>query len=100
MIRVPADAELADDLALVKKVAGIPQILPVRAVTAEGKKRHGDFAVALVLAYAATRRDVVEYGYVAAGEDGGEDESIFAERRRHGGRDRDILFGDRAGRLW
>jgi hypothetical protein len=98
---IVADAELADDLALVKKVVGIPQIPAIRTTTPEGKKWHGDFAVALVLAYAATRTNVAEYDYRPAGEDGGNaDDAAFDAWRGRGGRERDVLFGERTGRLW
>jgi phage FluMu gp28-like protein len=62
-IIIPKDDEIAGDLNLVRLFGGIPQIPPVRTKAADGKKRHGDFAVGLVLAYAATRADVVEYDY-------------------------------------
>jgi len=62
-ILIPKRAELADDLALVRTLGGIPQIPPVRTTGSDGKKRHADFAVALVLAYAHTRSGIVEFGY-------------------------------------
>jgi hypothetical protein len=50
-----------------------------------GKKRHGDFAVALVLAYFAARMRFVEYAYEAANLD------------RHTGSAGDFMFaGDGA----
>lgn len=63
MILIPADADLLGDLALVKTVRGIPQIPDQRTTGADGKKRHGDFAVGLVLAYAQTRADPWQAGY-------------------------------------
>ena len=95
---IVADAELADDLALMKKVAGIPEIPPVRTTTPDGKKRHGDFAVALVLAYAATRSNVAEYDYRPAREDGGDaHHAAFDAWRGRGGREWDVLFGEGRG---
>lgn len=66
---VPKDADLLDDLALVTKIRGIPRIPDVRTKGADGKKRHGDFAVALVLAYAQTRAQTWEAGYRSASTD-------------------------------
>lgn len=61
-IALTRDAEHAVDLRLVKIIRGIPSIPPERVGTA-GAKRHGDFAVALVLAYFASRMQWHEYGY-------------------------------------
>ncbi|MBX8802507.1 hypothetical protein HBA92_17335 [Ochrobactrum sp. MR28] len=50
------------DLRLLKVVRGIPMVPAVR--TGEtGKKRHGDFAIALALAYFASRMQWHEYSY-------------------------------------
>jgi phage FluMu gp28-like protein len=64
------DADHASDLRLVKVIRGIPMVPEVRVnEKAEGgkagKKRHGDFAIALALAEYAARQDWVEYGYTA-----------------------------------
>jgi phage FluMu gp28-like protein len=64
-IIIPKDDEHLGDLTLVRQLGGIPQIPAIRTKAKDGKKRHGDFAVGLVLAYAATRADVVEYDYRA-----------------------------------
>lgn len=68
-ILIPKSADLADDLGLVQTIRGIPQIPPARTTGADGKKRHADFAVSLVLAYAQTRSGVVEFGYRSASTD-------------------------------
>ncbi|MFK3690405.1 hypothetical protein ACI2J4_08955 [Agrobacterium tumefaciens] len=57
------DNHLAD-LRLVKVIRGIPMVPPVR-VGETGKKRHGDYTIALALAYFASRMQWHEYGYVA-----------------------------------
>ncbi|MGJ5203595.1 hypothetical protein [Bradyrhizobium sp. HKCCYLR20261] len=62
-ILLPKDADGADDLALVQTIKGIPRVPELRTKGADGKKRHGDVAVALVLAYAQTRAQLVEFGY-------------------------------------
>lgn len=66
------DDEHLTDLRLVKVVRGTPRVPDVRTGE-EGKKRHGDFAIGLALAYFASRMQWFEYGYTAASslEDGG-----------------------------
>jgi phage FluMu gp28-like protein len=77
MITVPKDAEILSDLRLVQTIRGVAQPPAVR-VGGEGKKRHADAAVALALAYHATRVAVVEYGYMTAAdlrrEEGGDED--------------------------
>ncbi len=53
---LPRDADVGEDLRAVRKVKGIPKIPDVRAKGSDGKKRHGDAAVALVLARFAVRK--------------------------------------------
>lgn len=65
----PKHADLIDDLALVQTIRGIPRIPDLRTTGGDGKKRHGDFAVALVLAYAQTRANLVEFAYRSASTD-------------------------------
>jgi phage FluMu gp28-like protein len=65
-ILLPKDADGADDLALVQTIRGIPRIPDIRTKGADGKKRHGDLAVALVLAYAQTRSKLTEFEYRSA----------------------------------
>lgn len=64
-IHLTRDAEHVVDLRLVKVIRGIPSIPPERVGEA-GAKRHGDFAVALVLAYFASRMQWHEYAYQPA----------------------------------
>lgn len=61
-IALTKDAEHLQDLRLVKVIRGVPSI-PDERVGEAGKKRHGDFAVALALAYAASRLQWHEYSY-------------------------------------
>ncbi len=86
MITVPKDAEILSDLRLVQTIRGVAQPPAVR-IGGEGKKRHADAAVALALAYHATRVAIVEYGYMTA-----------ADLRREEGDDDDETTGGRA--LW
>jgi len=50
------------DLRIVKVIRGIPRVPDVRTGT-KGLRRHGDFTVALALAYYASRMRWVEYDY-------------------------------------
>ncbi len=56
------DAHMGD-LRSVKKVRGIPRVPEVREADAKGKRRHGDYAIALALAHFASRMRWVEIDY-------------------------------------
>lgn len=60
-IEIPKDADIASDLRLVAIKNGIAHIPALKSGVK--KDRHGDAAVALMLANAATRATVAEYGY-------------------------------------
>lgn len=62
-IALVKDAEHLVDLRLVKVIRGVPSI-PAERVGVAGAKRHGDFAVALVLAHFASRMQWHEYDYI------------------------------------
>ena len=84
-IEIPADADIASDLRLLVVKNGVPQVPALKSGVA--KDRHGDAAVALMLAYAATRAEVAEYGYdpappVGRGDDPGA--WLFPERASEG----------------
>ncbi|MGO8738616.1 terminase large subunit domain-containing protein [Rhodoblastus sp.] len=61
MIEIPADAEIFTDLRLVQVKAGVPFMPALKSGVS--KDRHGDSAVALMLAYAATRAPLISYDY-------------------------------------
>ena len=63
-IEIPADADIHSDLRLVTVKAGVPHVPALKSGVA--KDRHGDAAVALMLAYAATRALVALYDYESA----------------------------------
>ncbi|MEQ8396433.1 hypothetical protein [Thalassobaculum sp.] len=52
---MPADSEVVDDLMAVEVIDGIPRI-PNKRTKGDTGKRHGDAAVAIVLAYEAASR--------------------------------------------
>ncbi len=62
MIEIPRDREVMDDLRLLRLVRGVGRV-PDERTGEKDKKRHGDAAVACVLAIAASRaeREVYEY---------------------------------------
>lgn len=67
-IAITKDDDHLSDLRLVKVVGGIPMVSEIRVQekgdgSKKGKKRHGDFAIALALADFATRQAMIEYGY-------------------------------------
>jgi len=69
-IALAKDADHASDLRAVKVVGGIPMVSEIRVNEKadggkKGRKRHGDFAIALALADYASRQAWAEYGYVA-----------------------------------
>ena len=66
LIELPRDAEiLADHRALVME-QGIARVSEQRTTTAEGKRRHGDAAIAGALAYYASQAEAAEIAYQPA----------------------------------
>lgn len=63
-IDIPADRDIQDDLRALKIVRGVARIPDARTADKSGK-RHGDAAVALAMANAASRADTIEYAYTA-----------------------------------
>lgn len=83
-------ADHVDDLRQIVLVKGVPMVpAGVETKGADGLKRHGDFAPALCLSYAATRADPSEIDYrpVARHTALGRAEGTFEDDfdRRHGG---------------
>jgi phage FluMu gp28-like protein len=65
-IIIPADIDVVDDLRQIKLIRGIPMVpSDARTKGSDGLFRHGDFAVALCLAYAASKRPPSEISYLA-----------------------------------
>ncbi len=67
-IELAPDADHVSDLRSVKVVRGIPMVPEIRVTekgdgSKKGRKRHGDFAIALALADYASRQGWIEYGY-------------------------------------
>jgi phage FluMu gp28-like protein len=64
-IELPRDSEVLNDHRAVKLVRGVGRV-PEHSAGEDGKKRHGDSAIAGALMYAASRADPEFYGYDAA----------------------------------
>lgn len=60
-IAYPRDLDVRNDVAMIRRVAGVPLLPHERSESTSGKKRHGDAAIALVLALAATREAESHY---------------------------------------
>jgi phage FluMu gp28-like protein len=54
-VSIPKDNDVMDDLRAVQKVKGVPKIPSTRTKAGDGGKRHGDAAIAYVLAVYASR---------------------------------------------
>lgn len=79
-VDIPRDATLADDLRVVENVNGVPQVVKeARDIKDPDLYRHGDFAVALCLAWFATLNLVAEFDWEAAPgkHDDAEDDDAF-----------------------
>lgn len=61
-LEIPADRDIQDDLRALKIMRGVARIPDARTSDETGK-RHGDAAVALAMAYAASRAEPEEYGF-------------------------------------
>lgn len=58
-ISLPRSADVVDDLRAFQVVNGIPQIPATRTQGEDGQQRHGDAGVAILLAHAASRSEVL-----------------------------------------
>lgn len=60
---LPADKETINDYRALKVIRGVPRVPDTRTTEKGGGKRHGDAAIAGVLAYAASRQEAEFYAY-------------------------------------
>ena len=75
-IELTRDRETLEDLRMIELVRGVPRV-PDRRRDDRGGKRHGDAAIGVVLAYAASRMDPEIYGYEPALRNGPRLGSVF-----------------------
>jgi phage FluMu gp28-like protein len=66
MIELPRDAEILGDHRALVMEQGVARVPERRTSTAEGKRRHGDAAIAGALAYFASQTEATEIAYQAA----------------------------------
>ena len=62
-IVIPRDLDIKKDLQLPVLKGGVPTMPPIRVQGTDGKSRHGDSFVALLMAYTASRATPQEYDY-------------------------------------
>lgn len=67
-VTLPRDADILQDLRMVVLVNGVAQIPQGRARGKDGKGRHGDSAVALAMAYTASRNPAAPIEYRSSGD--------------------------------
>jgi phage FluMu gp28-like protein len=65
LIEIPRDREITDDMRALKLVRGVARV-PLATKADDGKRRHGDAAIAGALAIAASYADPEVYGYEGA----------------------------------
>ncbi len=82
-IRIPRDADVLSDMRAIQVIKGIPKI--PEGKTDEKKKRHGDSAIALCLAYYATTMEVEDFGYHAIPKPTRNDHTQHRQIRTTGG---------------
>ena len=63
-IEIPRDSNIADDLGAIQLVKGVPKVPDVK--TGHNKDRHGDAAIAIAMAYAASLEDHYEIDWTPA----------------------------------
>jgi phage FluMu gp28-like protein len=64
---LPKNGDWLDDLRAVQNIKGVPKLPAVRTDSRSGGKRHGDGAIALMLANSVARADFVPIEFQAAG---------------------------------
>ncbi len=83
-LTIPKHADIKNDMRVVKMVRGIPMVPEGKTSGTDGGQRHGDFAVALVLAHAAITGEWHEYGYRGVSGDQRAEQKRDSFRRANG----------------
>jgi phage FluMu gp28-like protein len=86
-IWIPKDADIKDDLRLVKLIKGVAKLPEIRSTDQRGEKRHGDAAVAEALAIYAAK--VIDSGPIAYGGSDPETVRRLSEQLQDPGRQED-----------
>lgn len=61
-ILIPADADILADLRAIQVIKGVPRV-PDGNTGSKANQRHGDAAIALCMAYAASKMEATQYAY-------------------------------------
>lgn len=93
-ILIPRDAEVLADLRALKMVRGVPMLPTLRVKAETGGMRHGDAAIAIALAYGATRGAGGSFGYQGVGKAGTDEPDPDDDDAGDGG-----LYGRRRDRV-
>ena len=88
-IAIPQDADVMTDLQAIKVIKGIAKVPDINTSKNKANKRHGDAAIALVLAYYATLMETIAYDYetVRPNAESGKDDrdEDYIRSSRYGG---------------
>lgn len=68
MFSVPRDVDVRDDLRRLEVIGGVPKLPKAKAKGSDGRKRHGDAAIGLVLAHYAAGKGVAPIDFQTLGE--------------------------------
>lgn len=79
-VAIPRDLDIKKDLQLPIMRGGVPTMPPIRVTGSDGKKRHGDSFVALLLAHAASRAAYAEYDYETLRDRGRDEHEHWSQR--------------------
>lgn len=66
LFEVPRDEDVLSDMRALQVVGGVPKLVDAKRKGSDGGQRHGDAAIALVLAHAASRMNVSTIEFLSA----------------------------------
>lgn len=91
-IRVPADADVVDDLRAFEVIRGVPRLPDIRSTGANGSTRHGDAGIALLLGHYASRHMASPMEFASTGR---RETLTTSNDYLHGGRNGGFNFFDK-----
>ena len=81
LLSIPSDLDVRNDVADFRLEGGVPKLPASRSKGRDGKGRHGDAGIALLMVYSASRADDAQRYWAAVGGMGREElERVFGER--------------------
>ncbi|MFB1078150.1 hypothetical protein [Photobacterium damselae] len=93
-ILIPKHEDIINDLGQIQIIRGVPGIDDSRTKGSDGKKRHGDSAIAIFLGFLASKADLTRYELHEIQDNGG-----VEQRRWHGQGKSNNRYEDTAGRM-